>query len=91
MNGPVFKGESDRFSEAQLEMHRAALRWQTDQQLREAYEIYRGKLALDGGRRMRRGSSTSSPPGTSCGGGRERMATSGLHEDAPGLGCSKAA
>jgi hypothetical protein len=28
-------------------MHRRALRWQTDQQLREAYEIYRRALALD--------------------------------------------
>jgi hypothetical protein len=46
VNGPVWKGESDRLSETELDTHRRALRWQTDQQLREAYEIYRGALAL---------------------------------------------
>lgn len=43
----MWKGESDRLSEAEIDTHRRAMRWQTDQQLREAYELCRSKLALD--------------------------------------------
>ena len=47
MNVPVWRVKQTASAKLNSEMHRAAMRWRTDQQLREAYELYRSKLALD--------------------------------------------